>query len=204
MHYTAAQASAVTGLSIAAIHKAIERGLIEPVAIPGANRPARLLSREHLVFLHLEANGLAVLPISERKAIAEAIAADPLRGDLLVPSAQLLLVKHRAARRQTIAALRQLEKVRRMANSDPEIMRGEPVYRGTRIPIALIAQMLNQGAAVAELAEGYPALTAEQIELAPLYVRAFPRRGRPPLRAWASRSPVRTTRKAATVGASPA
>jgi hypothetical protein len=37
-------------------------------------------------------------------------------------------------------------------------MRGMPVYRGTRIPVELIADMLNRGASVDEILEGYPAL----------------------------------------------
>jgi uncharacterized protein (DUF433 family) len=30
--------------------------------------------------------------------------------------------------------------------SDPEIMRGTPVLKGTRIPVVLVADMLAQGA----------------------------------------------------------
>jgi hypothetical protein len=73
-------------------------------------------------------------------------------------------------------------------------MRGTPIYRGTRIPVELIADMLNQGAGIEEILEGYPALDREKIEIAPLYVQAFPRRGRPAARPWANRKPVRTTR----------
>jgi uncharacterized protein (DUF433 family) len=78
-----------------------------------------------------------------------------------------------------------------MVESDPEIMRGAPVYRGTRIPVHAIADMLSQGATVAEILEGYPALTREKAELAPMYVKAFPRRGRPVMRSWAKRPPRR-------------
>jgi uncharacterized protein (DUF433 family) len=78
--------------------------------------------------------------------------------------------------------------------SDPEIMRGTPVYRGTRIPVELIADMLTQGARPEEILEGYPALDREKVELAPLYVQAFPRRGRPAPRPWARQKPIRATR----------
>ncbi len=74
-----------------------------------------------------------------------------------------------------------------MVESDPEIMRGAPVYRGTRIPVHAIADRLSQGATVAEILEGYPALTREKVELAPMYVKAFPRRGHPVMRSWAKR-----------------
>jgi len=74
-------------------------------------------------------------------------------------------------------------------------MHGTPVYRGTRIPIELIANMVRQGTKIAEILEGYPALDREKVELAPLYVQAFPRRGRPASRPWAKRRPVRVTRE---------
>ena len=63
-------------------------------------------------------------------------------------------------------------------------MRGTPVFRGTRIPVDLVADMLAQGATAEEIHEGYPTLSNERIAIAPLYKRAFPRRGRPSRRAW--------------------
>lgn len=49
--------------------------------------------------------------------------------------------------------------------------------------------MRAQGASVDEILEGYPALRREQVELAPLFVAAFPRRGRPARRPWAKQKP---------------
>jgi uncharacterized protein (DUF433 family) len=46
---------------------------------------------------------------------------------------------------QRIARLRQL------ATSDPEIMRGTPVFKGTRIPADLVADLLAQGATADEI-----------------------------------------------------
>ena len=76
-----------------------------------------------------------------------------------------------------------------MVVSDPEIMRGTPVFKGTRIPVDLVADMLAQGATVDEILEGYPALDREKITVAPLYMRAFPRRGRPSRRPWHGKKP---------------
>ena len=82
-----------------------------------------------------------------------------------------------------------------MAESDPEVMGGTAVYKGTRIPVRLVADMLAQGASVEEILDGYPSLTREKIELATIYVTAFPRKGRPAIRPWARREPRRTTRQ---------
>jgi uncharacterized protein (DUF433 family) len=90
--------------------------------------------------------------------------------------------------------LKRLERAENMIVSDPEIMRGTPVYRGTRIPVELVADMLNEGTSPEDILEGYPALDSEKVELAPLYVQAFPRRGRPASRPWAKRKPILATR----------
>lgn len=51
--------------------------------------------------------------------------------------------------------------------------------------------MIAQEAIVEEIPGGCPALSREQIELAPLYAAAFPRRGRPARRPWAKQKPSR-------------
>jgi hypothetical protein len=73
-------------------------------------------------------------------------------------------------------------------------MRGAPAYRGTRIAVELVADMLSQGAKPEEILDGYPALDREKVELASLSMQAFPRRGCPAPRPWAKRKPIRVTR----------
>lgn len=80
--------------------------------------------------------------------------------------------------------LKQLAQIEEMVVSDPEIMHGTPVFKGTRIPVDLVADMLAQGATVEGILEGYPTLNREKISVAPLYMRAYPRRGRPSRRPW--------------------
>jgi uncharacterized protein (DUF433 family) len=63
--------------------------------------------------------------------------------------------------------------------SDPEIRGGEPVIRGTRIPVYLIADLLDRGAELREILEDYPSLNAGKIRSALAYAHTHPRRGRP-------------------------
>src|SRR5947199_9792694 len=79
---------------------------------------------------------------------------------------------------------KQLARLLQLVTSDPEIMRGTPVFKDTRIPVDLVADMLAQGATAEQILEGYPTLSKEKIAIAPLYMRAFPRRGRPSRRPW--------------------
>lgn len=182
--YTPAQAAALTGLPLAAVHKAIDSGLIRPRASRRRAGPRRLLSKEQLVFLQLEAEGLRLLPAAIRREIAASIRKSPKIARLRVASGNALCIEVGGARRQVERQLRQLIRIERLVVSDPGIMRGTPVFRGTRIPVDLVAGLLAQGATVEEILGGYPTLNKEKIAVAPLYVRAFPRRGRPSRQPW--------------------
>ena len=189
--YTPSQVSAVTGLPLPALHKAIEYKLIRPKRVREGNLVQRLLSRSQAVYLRMEAKGLRSLPVVARRRVARAVERDPGIDAMFISEGSVIVVQCKSARKEVDSGLRRLAAATRMAQSDPEIMRGAPVYRGTRIPVHAIADMLSQGAAVAEILEGYPALTREKVELAPMYAQAFPLRGRPATRAWTKRPPRR-------------
>jgi uncharacterized protein (DUF433 family) len=67
---------------------------------------------------------------------------------------------------------------------DEAIQGGAATFRGTRILVHQIADLLAQGADKAELREDYPRLTPAMLAAAPVYARAHPRRGRPKTPAW--------------------
>lgn len=54
---------------------------------------------------------------------------------------------------------------------DPEVMGGKPCIRGTRIPVELLLRKLAEGATTEELLDGYPSLSAEDIEAAKAWQR---------------------------------
>jgi uncharacterized protein (DUF433 family) len=194
MKYTPAEAAALTNLPIRTVRRLMDRRLIRPRRLQTGRSVQRLLSWEQLVYLRLEAEGLALLPVVERRKIAKQVEADAGIDAIFVSAGSALLIQVKTVRKELDARLKKLERAKSVIVEDRETMRGTPVYRGTRIPVELIADMLRQGAGIEEILEGYPALDREKIELAPLYVRAFPRRGRPAARPWGKQNPVRTTR----------
>jgi uncharacterized protein (DUF433 family) len=153
-----------------------------------------MLSREQVLYLRLEAEGVRLLPIAARRAIAKKIESSPEIDTVILTEGSALIIQVKSLRLELDQDLKRLERAENMITSDPEIMRGTSVYRGTRVPVELIADMLRQGAKPEEILEGYPALDREKVELAPLYVQAFPRRGRPASRPWAKRKPILATR----------
>ena len=191
--YTPAQAAAVTGLPLPAVQKAIECRLIRPKVVREGRSHYRLLSKPQVLYLQLEANGLRCLPLATRRGLARAVEQTPDLDIIAALPGGVLLVQAKSARKQMEGALRRLAQAERMIVSDPEIMKGTPVYRGTRIPVHAIADMLGQGTPAEEILEGYPALTREAVELAAVYAKAFPRRGRPPVRPWSRRQPRKAT-----------
>jgi uncharacterized protein (DUF433 family) len=197
--YTPAQASVVANLPLKAVHKLIDGRLIRPRRLRVGQRMQRFLSQTQLVYLRLEAEGVRLLPLAARREVAKAVEISPDLDVLSISGGRSLLIQVKTARQEVKQELVRLEKAEQMIVSDPEIMRGTPVYRGTRIPVELVAEMLQQGASAEEIVAGYPALDLEKVELAPLYVRAFPSRGRPVRRPWAKQKPIRVTRRSTNI-----
>lgn len=75
--------------------------------------------------------------------------------------------------------LSQLKDAQEMVVEDPEILSGTPVIRGTRIPVYDVASLVDSSTPIQELLELYPSLKKEQFELASIYAKATPQRGRP-------------------------
>jgi uncharacterized protein (DUF433 family) len=67
----------------------------------------------------------------------------------------------------------------RQVATDPSILGGEPVFRGTRLAVRRVGEAAERPAAVKEMLEDYPYLNADDIEFAKRFARAYPRVGRP-------------------------
>jgi uncharacterized protein (DUF433 family) len=49
---------------------------------------------------------------------------------------------------------------------NPQILRGKPIIRGTRVPVYLIVDFVAHGMTPAQIVEDYPDLTLEDVEAA--------------------------------------
>lgn len=72
------------------------------------------------------------------------------------------------------------EAARERIASDPAVMGGLPVIRGTRLPARTLHARVKGGDSVESILEDYPYLDRETIEAAVLFMEANPARGRPP------------------------
>lgn len=76
-----------------------------------------------------------------------------------------------------------LEKACAQVISDPEILSGTLVIKGTRVPVYDVAASVVAGIPMEEILTSYPSLNCEQVELAALYAEANPSREGPRRRA---------------------
>ena len=65
----------------------------------------------------------------------------------------------------------------RYVERNPAIMGGEPVIRGTRVPVRTVAGLIERGESREVMREDYPQVPEEAYPVAVRWVRANPRRG---------------------------
>jgi uncharacterized protein (DUF433 family) len=68
---------------------------------------------------------------------------------------------------------------RRRIISNPEILSGEPVFEGTRIPLTHITGLIANGVDLAEIREDYPSLSEPDLQFAVIRAKMKPSPGRP-------------------------
>ena len=47
--------------------------------------------------------------------------------------------------------------------SDPDVMGGTPVFRGTRVPVQTLVDYLEAGDSISEFLKGFPTVSREQV-----------------------------------------
>src|SRR6266853_5476375 len=175
--FTPAEAAVWGRLSLKALNNAIDKKTV----VARRTRAGRLLDEPAVVYLSLERRLAGdTTPEFRRRLFAE-IASAPKRR---VVSVGALKVDVGESRREVMERVKRLRRAERLVTVNPEIMGGNPVFRGTRVPVHQIAELLANGESVERLREDYPRVSEEMIGLAPIYVAAHPLRGRPRKNPW--------------------
>jgi uncharacterized protein (DUF433 family) len=188
--FTPTEAAFLTGLPLKALNNAIDKKTVMAVAGEGGSR---LLDERALLSLSIMRRLADRIAPELRRKLFDALAECPRNVVSLEDG--LLKVDLREPRRALARSLRDLRRARRLVISDPEILGGEPVFRGTRVPVHMIAGLVSRGSTETEVQDDYPRLTPEMIRLAPVYAAAYPPRGRPRRQPWHDRQPVHSLRR---------
>src|ERR1700691_2463942 len=122
--YTPAQASAVANLSLPAVHKLIERRLIRPRRLRTGRSIQRMLSRGQVLYLRLEAEGVRLLPLAARRAIAKKIESSPEVDVVVLTEGSAVVIQVKSVRLELDLDLRKLEGAEKIIVFEPEIFGG--------------------------------------------------------------------------------
>jgi len=179
---TANEAASVTGVPLRQVHRIIDAGLLG-TAVKRRDK-ARLVAPRALVGLKLAHETADVLTLRSRRGIVATSIRRPRQSMI---RADLLVIDARPAARAVRSGLSRLSKARGIVSSIPGVLGGTPVFKGTRIPVHDIADMLANGDRPAAIIRAYPQLDEDKVRLAAIYALAYPPRGRP-----RAKSPKRT------------
>jgi len=81
-------------------------------------------------------------------------------------------------RKQVNRGLRTLYEAEDAVESKPQTMQGEPCIKGTRVPVYIVSAIVDAHG-VEEAISTYSFLKKRQVELAQIFAKAHPRKGRP-------------------------
>jgi len=186
---TPAEAAVIAEMTVRQVNKLIDEEL--PARAVRRRSGRRLVTASGAACLMARKDITRVLGADARRRLFRVICEGPSEAAYL---SAFLSVDVNAVYGKTRESISRLHRIQALALSDPEVLGGRPCFKGTRIPVAQIAELLVQGADADELLEDYPSLTREMIEAAPTLAKAYPARGRPRARPWAKAEPVSETR----------
>jgi uncharacterized protein (DUF433 family) len=179
------EAAFATGLSEKTINQAIDREEVQLLPKRHQDERERMLGLPDLVYLLLRNDvGRLLSPEGKRRLRQELghCVGERQRPEVVtIGAVEVRIGPEVEAIEQK---LERIEQARSFVTTDPEVRAGEPVVRGTRIPVHMLGDLAEQGASPEELLEDYPALTPEALYAALLYARMYPRRGRPRRAPW--------------------
>jgi uncharacterized protein (DUF433 family) len=184
MAYTPQEVAAMSGAPLSVIQKAVTTGRI-PARTDRRTRRRRLDDAALLAFALIQAlpQEVHVSPADAYRLINQSeLSPMDMTGDLII--GDLVRIDAGKALGPARQRMRLYERARDLIVSDPDIMGGTPVIRGTRITAQAILGRINAGDSIASILEDYPYLDQETVEAAALYAKANPPRGRPAGELW--------------------
>ncbi len=169
------------------VNRAIDE-LILPEALIGRNR-GRWLKPEACTFLAFYFESADRLTSEERvltiRTIWDRLAHKDLKPSNVriasdwVMHHEFLSIDLRAFAKRTKDGLCNLEAARKRVSVTDDVLGGTPVFHGTRVPVRQVAALMAANVPPVEILEDYPGLDRKDLELAVLYAKANPPRGRP-------------------------
>lgn len=174
--FTPAEAAALVQLPSKQIRKDLEYSIITI----GLASPPRLPFSALVYFETLRLTGLS-WSVEDRarlyRLIAEGLAQTPAPES--VEFASVLSLKLGLVAREMEAKLARFHAWKDTLVSNPDVMAGEIVFPRSRLTVRRVGELLEQGESPNVILEDYPELSPQDLEFSHLFVKAYPRVGRP-------------------------
>lgn len=171
---TPSEAAVVSGVSLRDVHRMIDEEIL-PRGLYSAT-DGRSFKAQACVFISYYFRAASRLTAEERQRTI-ALASESVEGRLVRD--EFLTIDFSSFRTEVDEGLRRLRAAQEAVVSDPEILGGVLVLRGTRVPVYDIAASVAAGISVSRILDAYPSITRKQVDAATLYAEANPLRGRP-------------------------
>jgi uncharacterized protein (DUF433 family) len=185
------EAAQLSGASATTVNKAIEQRVVATKSVHRAS----LIDARDVGALTLFADLHFGLPIKEKRRLCRWLRTAEPGAETSLGTAVVVRKTHDLDE-ATRAALRYAELKDRFLEINPERQGGEPVIRGTRIPIRGLAKQIEAGESLDVLRREYDYIDEDAFEFAVQWAKANPRRGRPSKRRTSSPSQEPASRQA--------
>ena len=186
--FSVKEAAAIVGVSELAVRKAIVARTVAPRAtVNGLSIRYRFAPRD-LVFMKLITGFPLALRRSDKIAIRALVRGSrPSAGRWSLRDRELVAgdggveikVPIESLQNEIVENLRVYEAGRRRIESRSDVLDGEPVFIGTRIPLAHVATLFAKGVSIAEMKEDFPRLNDDDLAYARIVARMKRNPGRP-------------------------
>jgi uncharacterized protein (DUF433 family) len=188
--FSPAEIGAVAGIPVKAVYKVIEQRLPAGLVVRRNRQP--LLTRWGAICVVIDHEMPKDVPVTVRKQVYARIkgSTTPSRAIKCKHGILHYVVDVKTAASKMHADIAKYRKAMMLIVEDPGIQAGVATFKGTRILVHHIADLISQGATETELREDYPRLTREMIAAATVYAKAHPRRGRPRKPPWRNDEPL--------------
>ena len=187
--FSPAVIGAVAGVPMKSVYKVIEQRL--PGGLVVRRNRKRMLTRWGAVCVLIDSEMPKDVPVTVRKQVYAQMKG-PMHSGMIKWKRGILeyVVDVKTAANKVDAQMAKYQKAMKLIAENPNVQAGAATFKGTRILVHQIANLIAKGATETELREDYPRLTREMITAAAIYAKAHPRRGRPRSPAWRRVKPL--------------
>jgi uncharacterized protein (DUF433 family) len=187
--FSVSEAAAIAEVSPETIRTALEKKSVTPSHKRRAGKVVRhQFSIGDVLFIKLLAEFPFPLSKQDKQSLAQVLARGSRRAsrwsmegaDLVYRSGDIELFVQCKSFRQTVDRnLAAFRWGKRRVVSLPEVLGGEPVFRGTRVPLRQVTSLFQKGVPKQEIVEDFPNLSERDLAYARLVSRLGQKPGRP-------------------------